>query len=320
MGRCLTLLLTNRCALQCAHCGPRSGPFERGVMTTDVIARSLAAARLEGCALVNLSGGEPFVLGAALTEIVAQARGAGFTVRISSGAYWSSSIAQARRRLEPLAAAGLAQLYLSHSTEHAAFVPLANIVFAAQAARELGLEVAIILAMGRHSTVRRSSVEAEFARHAQPVPFIAVTRLIPAGRADAAPADALLLQPVDALDGPCPSLTEHPTVFEDGTLAGCASVTNRHCPDLQFGSVLDGAPETAFRAMHDAPLSAWIHRLGVVSLKTLIEHNSAIRFQDRYVNICHLCTDILTNPEARQVLAGLGVVKVDGEKSEALCN
>jgi hypothetical protein len=278
-------------------------------MSDETITRALGVAARDGCDIVNLSGGEPFILGKKLDAIVALVREAGLPVRISTSAYWATNGAGARRRIETLAAAGLTQLFISHSDEHAQYVPMPNLVFATTAARACGIVVALIVARGRHSVVTRSRIEQVFVEQGVAVPPLTVSRLIPFGRAASMAGDTFLMQPLDAIDGPCPSLTEHPTVFEDGTLAGCAGIMNRDARPLQFGSVLEDPPEAAFERMRTAPLAAWIHNLGVVAVKDLIEANSAIRFADRYANICHLCGDILCNPQAVGVLNRLGILQ-----------
>src|SRR5476651_2535990 len=133
--RCLTLLVTNRCPLNCAHCGPRSGPAERGDLGAAAICAALDGAASMGCDIVNLSGGEPFVLGSRLEEIVRDTVARGLYVRVTTGAYWAVDASAARRRIEPLAAAGLTQLCVSATDEHEEFVDPLNVVRAVSAAR-----------------------------------------------------------------------------------------------------------------------------------------------------------------------------------------
>lgn len=284
-------------------------------MSAEVVDAALAAAVRGGCGIVNLSGGEPFLLGDGLEAIVRQIQKAGIDVRISTSAYWAHTLAIAVRRLEMLARAGVTQLFISHSDYHLAFVPTRNVVFAAKAAGDCGIKVAVILARHKHSAVGRSSVEREFAAHDVPLPLITISRVVPFGRAEDTLDDSLLVQPIEQIEGPCASMTEHPTVFEDGTLAGCAGVMNRETPLLQFGSI--GAPEAVdgFERMRRSPLANWIHSFGVVALKELVEANSPLRFNGSYTNICHLCGDLLRNPEAGAVLADLGLCEPPQEQA-----
>lgn len=103
-------------------------------------------------------------------------------------------------------------------------------------------------------------------------------------------------------------MTQHPTVHSNDSVTGCAVVFGRECPPITFGDLTRESFATIVERLQDDPLANWIHRVGVVELKRLIEHHSEVRFADRYANICHLCGDILSNPAALGVLKELGLL------------
>lgn len=305
---CLTLMVTNQCPLQCAHCGPSSGPWAKGSIDSETLEAALDEARARSCQIVNFSGGEPFVLGHRLVELVRAATERGLVSRVTTGAYWSKTREAAGRRLRPLAEAGLGQLFISCSDEHRAFVPLSNVIEATRAARGHDIEVYLALGTSRTSATTPRSVSEAFLDAGVAVPWIIDSPIIPFGRAaEGIGAGALTLQPVVNFAGPCSSLTQHPTVRPDGRVTGCAVVFGQECEALSFGDVGRESLGEALERMDSSPLASWIHEVGVVELKNLIESNSPIRFADRYVNICHLCGDILSNPEAVAVLRELGL-------------
>lgn len=306
---CLTLMVTNQCPLQCAHCGPSSGPWAKGSIDAETIKAALDEARARACQVVNFSGGEPFILGHKLVELVQAATDRGLLARVTTGAYWSPTPEAAGKRLKPLAEAGLGQLFISCSDEHRAFVPLENVIEATRAARTCGVEVYLALGTTRTSATSSRAVSEAFLDAGLAVPWIINSPIIPFGRAAAGVGvEALSLQPVRNFAGPCSSLTQHPTIRPDGQVTGCAVVFGQECAPLSFGDVSREALSHALDRMNADPLASWIHQIGVVELKHLIESNSPVRFADRYVNICHLCGDILSNPEAVAVLRELGLL------------
>lgn len=316
----LTLSLTNRCPLQCAHCGPRSGPAEHGTIDQATVNDALDVARARRFAAVNLTGGEPFILGPALEPIVRAVTARGLWSRITTGGFWAATLDAARRRMAPLAAAGLNEICLSCSEEHQEFVPFENLVNAVRASREHFVNTAINLGLGADSPLSEAGVQERFRIAGAPIPKVFRSKLIPFGRAaESLPVSRQALRPVAELDGPCPSLTVHPTIFNDGAVAGCASVFSRDCRPLHFGNVHQEPLERILDRMDSHPLSFWIHRQGVVKLKQLIEANSPLRFADRYVNICHLCGDLLSHTEALRVLNRLGIVEDDRVVEAGTC-
>ncbi len=302
----LSILATNKCPLQCEHCGPRSGPWEDGSIDLDTLATILEDARDAGCRVINYSGGEPFVLGKKLIEMVGMSASRRFITRITTGAYWSNSDKVASRRLVPLVEAGLNQLFISVTDSHRKFVSLDNVIRAVRSAEEMNLQVYLALGTTKTSETQTASINKAFQEAGMKSPWMLESPLIPFGRAeDHIPHEELLLRPLDQIDGPCPSMSIHPSVRSDGKILGCSVVFGDECDALCYGSVNGGRLKDAVERMQSSPLAAWIHKVGVVELKKLIEKNTDIKFAEEYVNICHLCGDILSNEEAVDFLQAI---------------
>lgn len=103
-------------------------------------------------------------------------------------------------------------------------------------------------------------------------------------------------------------MMRHPTVHSDGRVAGCGSVFSRDCAPLIFGSVQQEPFEDVMARIHQHPLSNLIHHVGLGALKEIVEAHSELRFDGRYVNMCHLCGDILSNPAAVGALRAAGML------------
>ena len=304
---CLTIMLTNQCPLRCAHCGPRSGPKEKGALDLSTVTAALDLARSRSCRMVNFSGGEPFILGQFLVDCVRAAAERGILPRVTTGAYWSATETMAARRLDPLVEAGLRQLFISCSDSHSEFVPFSNVIKATVAARARGIEVYLTVGTSQSSQITPRSVYRSFEEAGVSTPWLLDSPIIPYGRAEEnISVDELSMQSVDNFAGPCDSLTEHPTIQADGRVTGCAVVFASQCERLAYGNIHEEALGAALDRMNRDMLAAWIHRVGVVELKQMIEANTSLRFPERYVNICHLCGDLLSNPEVLSFLHSTG--------------
>jgi len=300
---CLNVVVTNRCPLMCAHCGPRSGPAERGAIDDGIVATAFRSARARGCGLVNVTGGEPFVEREVVLRLLDAARRNCLASRITTSAFWATSKDHAARFLEPFANAGLGQLCLSRSAEHAEFVPADRLAFAAAAAR-LHRVTVILVFSGRAGADRdRRELLDAFGRHRVAMPRLFESSIIPFGRAEEhVPATSLLLRPVEALTRPCGSVGRNPTIYTDGTVTACGVVFGSACAALHVGSVTESSFDALADQMSTNSLVRFISEKGPFGLKTLVEANSDLRFSSHYANICHLCGDILMNQAALHVV------------------
>lgn len=308
--RCLTLMLSNRCPLQCVHCGPTSGPRESGDLSFEQITQSIDDACRIGCDGINISGGEPFVVYDLLSRVVEYSAAKKVWTRVTTGAYWAATAQRSLDRLQPLAEAGLSQVCVSTSSSHAQEVPVSHVLNAVEAAQRLSIAAAVTVAVSRDGTVTPQTVRAAFHEAGIPAPVILVSSIVPFGRAamsqryNQPPAPRELPE----LVGQCESMMRHPTILSDGRVAGCGSVFSRECEPLIFGSVFDSTLTAVIARIEQAPLSNMIHRLGLGAMKELIEANSELRFDGPYVNMCHLCGDMLQNATAVKTLRDLGMI------------
>lgn len=134
--------VTYTCPLSCAHCCFSSSPQNRDRLHFDHIAATIDEIP-EGIRLIAFTGGEPFLLGDALVNLVRRASGKGAKTRIVTSAYWAKSDRSCEKRLRPLVDAGLDELSVSWDDFHEKFVDFANVRNAWTGAKRLGLDVGI---------------------------------------------------------------------------------------------------------------------------------------------------------------------------------
>jgi hypothetical protein len=146
LPKTLTLLATYQCTAACDQCCFGCHPGKHGRIPQERILSYIdQAAALGSVVNVVFSGGECFLLGRDLEEAVARAESHGLLTRCVTNGYWALSEDAARRRLEPLVAAGLKELNLSTGDFHLEYVPVERIRHGALAAYQLGLGLAIMV-------------------------------------------------------------------------------------------------------------------------------------------------------------------------------
>lgn len=306
----LTLSPTNKCPLQCKHCGPESSPQDdRGNLDIDQIRKLLKEFSELDIRNVNFTGGEPMLLGHKLVDLVEYSTKLGIRSRVTTSGYWAKRMTEADSRTEKLAAAGLTDFYLSVSDAHLEFTNLANLLNVVRSARKYGINSFIgIGTQGEGSNIFGELVKL-FKEENEEMPMIHFYPIIPFGRAAKSfKINQLQLVPIDQISGPCNSILNHPTVHSNGDITPCASVFSRDVQALNVGNVKSINGQEAMSLMKNNKLFMWIHTIGLVALREMLQKNYRIETDKNYVNICHLCGDLLTNPEVISALKKEGIL------------
>src|SRR5262249_51878420 len=89
----LGLYLTNRCNIQCRHCGVMSGPRERGRLPIQAIVAQIPALAADGAVkALHVSGGEPFLYQDDLCALAAAAKAHGLAFGVNTNGFWARSL------------------------------------------------------------------------------------------------------------------------------------------------------------------------------------------------------------------------------------
>jgi MoaA/NifB/PqqE/SkfB family radical SAM enzyme len=101
------------------------------------IIREMAGADVTG---ISFTAGEPFIYFNDMLELVRLCRELGIYTRIVTNSYWAKNREKAEQQVDMLKQSGLSQLRLSYSRWHQQHVPRKNVLNAALACIEKGLE------------------------------------------------------------------------------------------------------------------------------------------------------------------------------------
>jgi hypothetical protein len=142
----LSLITTYRCTAACDHCCFSCSPREQRSVPARQMRQYIEQAReFDSIRVVVFTGGECFLLGRDLDELVKAAADAGFVTRFVSNGYWATSREAARKRLERLRRGGLTEANFSTGEQHGRFVPPEYVRHGAIAAAEMGLTSLVVV-------------------------------------------------------------------------------------------------------------------------------------------------------------------------------
>lgn len=140
----LHLLLSYECNFECDHCFVWGGPEQNGTMSAQTIENILQQAQQAGTVeWIYFEGGEPFLFYPLLCFGVQLAHELGFRIGVVTNAYWATTDAEARERLQPFA--GIVEdLSISDDGYHGCTDDPRPTLIARRAAQKMGIPVDFI--------------------------------------------------------------------------------------------------------------------------------------------------------------------------------
>ena len=306
---------TYQCPIKCRYCGAECGPERTERLSlremTDIIDKVYTYGKLE---LVVFTGGEPFLLGKDLLNGVKYCTEKGLITRIVTNAFWAKSPEIAKKTMRTYKDAGLTEINLSCDDYHQEFIPLDNIKNANEACIGVGLPCLIGHKMMKNYSLTLDSIENFLGckltyfdpKKKNPdnnvistgytVPIAEDMHLIP---------DEEILYPNDdhCWKGPCTSLLQRIIITPRKELSVCCGMVPRKVEEITFGTLDEYSLEELIVMAHKDLIVNWLALEGPYGImKYIQEKNPHISFRQRYVNICHLCSEVFTRVECREVL------------------
>jgi MoaA/NifB/PqqE/SkfB family radical SAM enzyme len=298
----LVLIPSAHCNIKCRHCAPECGPHSKQAWDVELLHRCLdEAAAIENLGKsVHFAGGEPFLYYPQMLELAQHARAQRFGVSIVTNAFWGVNQARAEKMVASLVEAGLKRVEVSTDVFHQEFIPIKTVAVAIRALKQHHVSVSL-----RVITSRRHQVD-ETLRQLSPDELdeleIVGSPVVPVGRARVAvPKEEYYLSPSGAC-GSCHSLLNL-TVSPDGNVSPCCA-GSEYSPSLSLGNVRDLPLDTIVRlAEWNALVKKLVFQGPAVFFDVLKEAGLGDRVRDEYTNICHACSELLSDPETAAVIA-----------------
>jgi hypothetical protein len=313
----LVLSVTFGCPIKCRFCGVHAGPHRKDRMSLEFMKKIIDdALRLGTLELVVFTGGEPFLLGEDLYAIVHYASEKRLLTRIVSNAYWATSYKRAKEIIARLKKLGLTEINYSCDDFHQELIPIERIRWANDAAAELGMPALLAVKGIKDSRINPSSLE-ELLGHKltnfiegskkNPRNFVysyGVT--IPVGWGCNAIKDHELLWPADdaTWQGPCKTVLENIVISPNGDLSVCCGIGSDNIPETIIGNVNQHRLVDILSEGNNDLILNWLALEGPFGIMRFVQQKVPhLTFKQHYVNTCHLCHDLFSRDEVRDVIA-----------------
>jgi len=313
----LVFSVTNRCTARCQDCPVVHNGEPPATLTPAVMKPIVDDVYGWGSlGLVVFTGGEPFLLGDDLREMVAYVARLGVYTRIVTNAYWAKSKEAALATLSEMKAAGLTEINFSCDEYHQEFIPMEYIRNANDAAAEIGLPA--LLAFRRkpggsltpETLSSALGVKLELFDRKSKNPdnhVVHVGRNLPILSDSQRPyteADEIEV----GFHGACRSVLGNIVIAPDLHVRICCGIARHTIPELTIGSLKEERLAVILERGNQDLIANWLALEGPSSILDFVRaKDPEISLPaDGYVGICHACNQIFSNARAREILRRYG--------------
>jgi MoaA/NifB/PqqE/SkfB family radical SAM enzyme len=298
-----SIILTENCNMSCAHCCQMSGPKVKSRMTVEEALEFIDFISKKEPKFLGISGGEVFLIREDLKTVIGYAKNRGVPmIGCVSNCSWARNYKVAHEILSEVKQAGLDALAISFDDFHLPFITLDKIKNAIKACVDLGIHARL------HVVVTKETNDLNYylSQLGDLAKYLSSSEEIlamPSGRAllEIPKEDFIYTEGIPT--GKCPSetFTVTPNKKIQYCCSGFGTVHSKTAP-LQIGDLNESTYEEIFELSNVKPLFKVIREKGPQAfIPEIIESGLEDKLFKNYVNVCHLCTEILNDSEMRKV-------------------
>jgi MoaA/NifB/PqqE/SkfB family radical SAM enzyme len=293
----LFILPTAYCTLNCDHCAISSGPNKStDSLSISKINEVLEKSKQIGFGDVHISGGgEPLTLSDVYIKgLLHTISNYGYFINLTTNGFWATTKTKALEKMKFLSENGLNQIIVSLSESHLKFIPFNNILNICENNKKTDIQVVVYITENNERTRLFESFLSLFKENNLPPPFVINGNyMIPLGRAEESyNAGEFYFRDVSSFDVGCQSICNNICIHPNGSVTPCAMVAALEIKGFNFGNIHAQDFLSIYNNICKSKLCLFIREKGVVRLKELIESKSSKIFNQKYVNMCHLCYSI----------------------------
>lgn len=300
---CITLLTTFRCNAACRECCFGCRPDKGRTMTLDEMKHYVdvcIAAYPDTIRRLALTGGECFLLGNDLDEIVKYGTEKGLSVDFVSNGYWGRNYSEALDRILRLKQLGLMEVAFSVGTDHQHILPLKNCRNAAVACARAGYKVEFRMESTRfgkceiYNTLEKDQAFMKLVKSGQIQlkywEWREYNNEVLHGRSN-----SWRLRPYEE-SKPCDLLFKNIVITPYGDVLACCGIGNSRNPHMRLGNIWKELVNILYERTFEDILKIWIGTRGAQEVLQYVYENSDIRFHN-CGNGCESCIEIFENPK-----------------------
>lgn len=306
----LSLIVTHRCTAACDHCCFSCSPgVEDHIPIPNLYRYIHEAAEVKTIKVVVFTGGECFLLGKELDNLMRTASEHGFFTRFVSNGYWAISPEAARRRLEKLRGCGLTEANFSTGDQHAVYVKPEYVRNGAVAAADMGITTVVTVELFKESTFPFEEFisEPNFKRHIESgmlalklAPWMKFKGSGPLGFTDK------YLEYVEQARTPetgCYTALKVLAISPRQQLFACCGLPVEEIEEMHLGSLLNASIKEVLNRTPDDFVKIWVHLHGPDAvIRYAQKFDPSIPSPKDAAHICDACRFMYKDKRIKKVI------------------
>jgi hypothetical protein len=305
----LSLITTHRCTAACEQCCFGCTPKTSNAIPIPRLHGYLEqACDIPSLKFVVFTGGECFLLGFHLDDLIGKAYSFGFGTRFVSNGYWAHSPRAARKRCEDLVKRGLTEANFSTGDDHAKYV---NPEFVRNGANEFanaGLTTVVMLELRKNSCFDVETFltqDKTFLEHLEAGKIIIQTSPWMGFKDDSTLeyGDAYL-DTLSHESSACTTVLRVLSITPTEDLIACCGLPLEEIPELHLGNLKSRTIKEIVSSTKDDFIKIWIH---VVGPRKILQYaksvDDTITPPTQMAHICDTCRFLYKNDTVRKVIA-----------------
>lgn len=303
----LALITTHQCTAACDHCC---------FFCTPKVTKSIPIPRLFGLIdeaksipsikLVVFTGGECFLLGKNLDELISYANNQGFMTRCVTNGYWATSESVAAKKVERLVAAGLREINFSTGTFHSEYVPIERVIYGSIYCAEAGITTLVNAEIFEGSSFPIEQIQ----KHSKLSKLIKEKKVVLQRNIWMPNAGLVQLNHKkessrfnEQNKSGCTSALKVIAITPDQNLVACCGLTLEQIPDLHLGSIASATIQDVLQKTPDDLLKIWIHIEGPERILDFVKSKvKDYRLPIESVHPCQTCLVLYKDELAKDIL------------------
>jgi 4Fe-4S single cluster domain len=294
----LSIITTHKCTAACEDCCFGCNPkLAHGITPSKISEIINDSEAIESIRLVVFTGGEAFLLGDRLVELVTQVTKQRRFSRIVTNGFWATSKAAAEIRLIAMKKAGLGEINFSTGPEHQKFVPIDRIANGVKAAASLGIQSAVMIELHDGAEIDMRPFESDemqiLIQQGKVVLKCSPWMSFTPGQ-DRRQSNEYREMTSQSSQG-CGVVYNTITVTPNERLIACCGLTMEEIPELEIGDLRTSKITDLLRDTPDDILKTWIHISGPKAIFDYAIKLGIIENQDLPDHICAVCRCLYSN-------------------------
>ncbi|MCL2399694.1 MAG: radical SAM protein [Defluviitaleaceae bacterium] len=287
--------LTDKCNAACKGCCESANPQLNGKLDIGLILKSIDSIKdIEDIKNIGLTGGEPFLYVEDVLTVAEACKKINRNFVVTTNAFWGESYEYAFGVLSQLKKNNLSSIVVSVDSFHSEYISVESVKNVLNACMELGIVRQIQATSTKSSLSQTDEILAKLGQGKMDS-VVVNSSLLPVGRAkeNINPEDFFTRKLLKA------ALCHYQNGFfiaVDGKAVPCCSPSCFGIP-FNFGNIYNNSIKEILENMYENKLMRTIISEGFSNLLKIAKEKWEYIESNEYVNVCHLCHDLLCDSE-----------------------